>query len=157
MAFDPGSVSGAYAVVDAQGRFVTVGDLPVSSLGGAGKSQVNPALLAKLIREIKPDLAVIEQVGAMPGNGTVAMFRFGQASGLIIGVIAALQIPWLLVSPHVWKKAAGLTGQPKDASRTKALALFPEAAPFLERKKDHNKADALLIAKYCPERHRHDR
>lgn len=145
---DPGSVSGSYGVLDDNGAFVCCGNLPTSPLGGAGKDQVNPALLANLLREIHPDLAVIERVGAMPGNGSVAMFRFGTAFGIILGVVAALKIPFLLVSPAAWKKGMGLIGQNKDAARTLALQKWPDAAQYLKLKKDHGRADSLLMAEW---------
>ena len=147
MAFDPGSVSGAYGVLDAQGRFVTCGDLPVSPLGGAGKDQVNPALLAALVRQIKPDLAVVERVRVMPSQGNVSGFRFGTAYGIILGVIAACGVPFLLISPQVWKKAMGLS-RDKAQSITLALQYYPEAAEHLGRKKDHGKAEALCLARF---------
>jgi crossover junction endodeoxyribonuclease RuvC len=147
ISFDPGSISGAYAVLDSAGKFVTCGDIPVSPLGGAGKGQINPALLAALLREIKPDLAVIERVNAFPGQGVSSGFRFGCAFVIILGVVAALKIPFLLVSPGPWKKAMGCAAH-KDASRTIALQHFPEAAPHLKLKKHHGRGDALLLALY---------
>ena len=108
---------------------------------------VNPALLAALVRQVRPDLAVVERVGAMPGNGSVAMFRFGTAFGIILGVLAAAGVPFLLISPNVWKKAVGLS-KDKDASRTMALQHYPDAALFLARKKDHGRAESLMLAHF---------
>ena len=147
VALDPGSVTGAYAALDATGSFVTCGDLPTTPLGGSGKLQLNSALCARLLSEIKPDLVIIERVGAFPGQGVSSSFRFGVSFGILLGIAGALHLPHLLISPAVWKKAMGLSRE-KDESRTLALQHYPEAAMFLERKKDHGRAEALLMCRY---------
>ena len=147
---DPG-VSGAIAFLYDDGQ-VRVFDMPVMALS-AKKQQVNSAALADLIR---PSMnhqgtmtAYVEQVHSMPGQGVAAMFNFGTSYGVIKGVLATLQIPMVLVTPHSWKKRAGLIGKDKDASRTLAQQLYP-AAP-LGRKKDVGRADAILIARFGSE------
>lgn len=91
-------------------------------------------------------LAIIESVHAMPGQGVATTFAFGRAYGTLEGVLAAARIPTMYVTPHAWKKAHGLTGQEKDASRQLAIRKFPAAADDLKLKKHHGRADALLLA-----------
>lgn len=92
--------------------------------------------------------AIIEAVSAMPGQGVSSTFRFGEALGVVLGVLGALQIPMSWASPVRWKKAAGLYGKDKDAARTLALQLHPEAGDMLTRKKDIGRADAICIAHF---------
>ena len=92
--------------------------------------------------------AIIEAVSAMPGQGVSSTFRFGEALGVVLGVLGALQIPVSWASPVLWKKAAGLYGKDKDAARTLALQLHPEAGDMLTRKKDIGRADAICIAHF---------
>ena len=147
MAFDPGSVTGAYGVLDSDGNFVTCGDLPTTPFGGSGKIQVNSALLGKLVDEIKPDLAVVEWVNVMPKQGASSGFAFGVSFGIILGVLGGARIPYLLVTPGKWKKAMGLS-KDKDSSRTLALRRWPNAGDYLALKKHHGRAESLLLAEY---------
>ena len=151
---DPG-VSGAIAFLYDDLELRHVYDMPVMNLS-AKKQQVNASEMGKLFTELlwhdegtdhgRYATAYVEQVHSMPGQGVSAMFNFGTGYGVIQGVLGALQIPMVLVSPAVWKKRAGLTGKEKDASRTLAQQLYP-AAP-LGRKKDIGRADAILIARF---------
>ena len=90
----------------------------------------------------------IENVHARPGQGVTGMFSLGVSLGSVLGVIAALRLPYTLINPGQWKRRAGLTGKPKDASRARALQLHPELAERLSRKKDHGRAEAVLIARF---------
>ena len=91
---------------------------------------------------------VVEQVNAMPGQGVTSMFNFGQTFGAIKGVCAALDLPIFLVRPSKWKKHFELINSSKDASRTKAIEMYPSLSDQLSKKKDVNKSDAILIARY---------
>lgn len=140
---DPGN-TGAIALLR-DGAFAEVFDMPTMQRGAKGnKQQVNATELARILRELPPCMAYIEQVGVMPGNGAVSMFNFGHGCGAIEGALAALGIPREFVTPQKWKKTFGLIGSEKDCARTKAIQLMP-AAP-LARVKDGGRADALLIA-----------
>lgn len=156
---DPG-LTGAIAVVLA-GQYVHTNDMPTVGRGKLGRQNVCPTQLAEYITSftgrvgLEHMLAVVEQVNGMNprgkdgkerragGNG---MFRFGKACGVVEGVFGALQIPVHFVVPHVWKRALGLIGKDKEASRALAIELFPDAP--LSRKRDHGRAEALLIAKW---------
>ena len=150
---DPG-VSGAIAFLNDDLGLRHVFDMPVMALSGK-KQQVNPAELGKLFRvwlcdvPVENTTAYVERVAAMPPQGVASSFNFGVSYGIVKGVLGALQIPMVLVSPAVWKRRAGLTGKPKDASRTLAQQLYP-AAP-LGRKKDVGRADSILIARFGSE------
>lgn len=152
---DPG-LTGAVALIDGD-QYVAVWDMPVvEKTHGKGKI-VNAYLLADILLEAKLDyidptgelaVAVVEQVSAMPGQGVTSMFGFGHSAGVIDGVLGALGIRHAKVLPRTWKRSAGLVGREKDASRTKAIELYPEARHMLQRKKDCGRADAILIAQW---------
>ena len=142
---DPGNTG---AVAFLRGADVDVVDMPLMANGK--KQQLNPQELSRIlvggIETGEDVVAVVERVSAMPGNGAASMFNFGMGFGVIQGVLAAMRIPYKLVTPQKWKKAAGLTGKEKDNARTLAQQLFPDAP--LGRKKDIGRADAILIAKF---------
>ncbi len=150
LAIDPGK-AGAIAHLHDDGRYCCVSDAP--AIG----STVCPELLSALIRKLAFDgkssqhHVVLEQVGAMPGQGVTSMFNFGTSYGIALGVVAALRLPVELVRPNVWKREMGL-GKDKEASRSKALHLFPEAAEMLQRKKDSDRAEALLLGLWYAQR-----
>ena len=150
---DPG-LSGGIAILEdnkVRGMF----DMPVMSDGKKNKRQLNSALLSQIIKENIKDsedpVVVVEQVNAMPGQGVTSMFNFGQTFGAIKGICAALSLPIFFVRPAKWKKHFELINSSKDASRTKAIEMYPLIAEKLSKKKDVNKSDAILIARYYSE------
>ena len=150
---DPG-LSGAIAVLE-NNNVLNIFDIPVMSEGKKNKRQLNSALLVNLLKEniIKDEevAVVVEQVNAMPGQGVTSMFNFGQTFGAIKGICAALELPIYFVRPSKWKKHFELINSSKDASRTKAVEMYPTLAESLSRKKDVNKSDAILIARFFSE------
>ena len=105
--------------------------------------------LKKLIKVKKKDVrVVIEQVSAMPGQGVTSMFNFGQSFGILKGICSAMQLSMFFVRPAKWKKHFNLINSEKDASRTRAIEIFPYFSSNLSKKKDSNKADAILIASF---------
>jgi crossover junction endodeoxyribonuclease RuvC len=146
---DPG-LSGALAVIEG-GVVVLLADLPVVRFSDARiKNRIDAASLARLLEPYAGAVhaAVVEKVGARPGEAASGAFSFGYTSGCIAGVLGALNMPTTPVMPAVWKKALGLTSASKDASRGRALELFPSLADQLARKKDHDRAEAVLLAEY---------
>jgi crossover junction endodeoxyribonuclease RuvC len=142
---DPG-LSGAVALLDENLNLVSVADIPVMPLR-KGKNQVNAAELTTRLRHVpEASTAYLEAVSAMPGQGVSSMFSFGTSYGIVQGVLAALGIPVVLVTPQAWKKRAGLSGKDKDMARTLAIRLYPTAE--LSRKKDIGRADAILIGRF---------
>ena len=150
---DPG-LSGGIAILK-ENKVLNLFDMPVMSEGKKNKRQLNSAQLANLIKKnikTNEDVAVVvEQVNAMPGQGVTSMFNFGQTFGAIKGVCAALELPIFLVRPSKWKKHFELINSSKDASRTKAIEMYPSFAQILSKKKDVNKSDAILIARFFNE------
>ena len=147
---DPG-LSGAIAVMK-NNKVLKIFEIPVMSEGKKNKRQLNSAQLAKLLKEnIKNGeevSVVVEQVNAMPGQGVTSMFNFGQTFGAIKGICAALSLPIFFVRPSKWKKHFELINSSKDASRTKAIEMYPLLSSELSKKKDVNKSDAILIARF---------
>lgn len=144
MGIDPG-FSGAIAVIDGNSnKILSLHDMP--TLKG-DKNYLNINALKDILNEHKIDYAYLEHAQAMPKQGVVGMFRYGEVFGVIQGILHALRVPYELVKPQVWKKAimSGME-KSKDSSIWKAEQLFPEF--ICKRKKDHGKAEALLIAWY---------
>jgi|TARA_B110000438_G_C15796950_1_gene643279 crossover junction endodeoxyribonuclease RuvC len=150
---DPG-LSGAIAVLK-NNKIEELFEMPVMPEGKKNKRQLNSALLVKIIKNsIKSEeetIIVVEQVNAMPGQGVTSMFNFGQTFGAIKGICAALSLPIFFVRPAKWKKHFELINSSKDASRTKAIEMYPAISDKLARKKDVNKSDAILIARFYSE------
>ena len=150
---DPG-LSGAIAILE-DSKIKELFDMPVMPDGKKNKRQLNSAFLVKLLKEniesLENTVMVVEQVNAMPGQGVTSMFNFGQTFGAIKGICAALGLPIFFVRPAKWKKHFELINSSKDASRTKAIEMYPSASEQLSRKKDVNKSDAILIARFYSE------
>jgi len=141
-------------------KIIEVIEMPTMIDGKKSKKQVNGAQIyneiSKKIEGIeKQDVrVVIEQVSAMPGQGVTSMFNFGQSFGILKGICSAMQLPMYFVRPTKWKKYFGLINSEKGASRTKAIEMFPYFSSSLSKKKDINKADAILIACFYSETYR---
>ena len=157
---DPG-ISGSICFFE-DGKILDVLEMPTMTDGKKNKKQVNGAqiyneILTKIRAIEKQNLrVVIEQVSAMPGQGVTSMFNFGQSFGILKGICSAMQLPMYFVRPSKWKKYFGLIKSEKDASRTKAIEMFPYFSSQLSKKKDSNKADAILIASFYYETHQKD-
>jgi crossover junction endodeoxyribonuclease RuvC len=149
---DPG-ISGSICFFQ-DGKIIDVVEMPTMTEGKKNKKQVNGSQIfneiSERIRKLdKKDIKVIiEQVSAMPGQGVTSMFNFGQSFGILKGICSAMQLPMYFVRPAKWKKYFNLINSEKDASRTKAIEIFPYFSSHLSRKKDSNKADAILIASF---------
>ena len=149
---DPG-ISGAICFFE-DGQVKEIIDMPVMADGKKNKRQINgPQTYNEISKRInklpkKDIVVVIEQVSAMPGQGVTSMFNFGQSFGVLKGICSAMQLSMHFVRPAKWKKYFGLIKTEKDASRTKVIEIFPYISSQLSRKKDSNKADAILIASF---------
>ena len=157
---DPG-ISGSICFFE-DGKILEVIEMPVMIDGKKNKKQVNGAQIynefSKRINKKQDDevRVVIEQVSAMPGQGVTSMFNFGQSFGILKGICSAMQLPMFFVRPAKWKKYFNLINSQKDASRTRAIEIFPYFSTQLSKKKDSNKADAILIASFYYETHQKD-
>ena len=155
---DPG-ISGAICFFE-NGKIIEIIDMPIMNDGKKNKKQVNGAQIYneiyKQIKNIpKHEInVVLEQVSAMPGQGVTSMFNFGQSFGVIKGICAAMRLPLHFVRPAKWKKYFNLLNSEKQASRTKAIEIFPDISHKLSKKKDINKADAILIASFFNNTHK---
>ncbi|EKY5474186.1 crossover junction endodeoxyribonuclease RuvC [Escherichia coli] len=145
LGIDPGC-SGALVLVNEQGGYIDHLAMPTIKVGT--KSRVNGAAVAAWVRQYGITHAYLEQVGAMPGQGTASMFTFGHAAGVAEGILQGLNIPYTLVTPQAWKKSAGLIGSDKDAARSRAIQLYPELRALDAKAKGQAIADALLIARF---------
>ena len=147
---DPG-INGAISIIENK-KIIEVYDTPTMIDGKKNKRQINGAQVTNIFKERlnaeKEVVVVVEHVNAMPGQGVTSMFNFGQSFGVIKGICAALNLPIYFVRPSKWKKHFNLIKTNKDASRTKVIEVYPEISSKLHRKKDSNRADAILIALY---------
>jgi|TARA_Y100000992_G_scaffold296685_1_gene259256 crossover junction endodeoxyribonuclease RuvC len=155
---DPG-ITGSICFFE-DGKVLEVLDMPNMAEGKKNKRQVNGAQIYNEIfnrtknyskKNIK---VIIENVSAMPGQGVTSMFNFGQSFGVLKGICSAMQLSMYFVRPAKWKKYFNLINTEKDASRTKVIEIFPYISQQLSRKKDSNKADAILIASFFYETYR---
>lgn len=170
---DPGA-TGAIAFLcaasDVPGWIVSATMLP-----RAGDGFDLPALAKALERE-RPALTIIERVSAMPGQGVTGVFRFGEGYGMLQGVLAALGLPYELVTPQTWRKEVGLvlpqrtkpgadldrkaaarakaerTNEVKGATVQQALRRWPMTAETFKVKARWPIADALWIAECASRR-----
>ena len=149
---DPG-ISGSICFFQ-DGVIKDVLEMPTMVEGKKNKKQVNGSQIfneiSEKIKKIdkKNIKVVIEHVTAMPGQGVTSMFNFGQSFGILKGICSAMQLPVYFVRPAKWKKYFNLINSEKDASRTRAIEIFPYYSSHLSKKKDSNKADAILIASF---------
>ena len=152
---DPG-ISGSICFFQ-DGKINDVVEMPTMTEGKKNKKQVNGSqifneIYSRINNIDKKDIkVVIEQVSAMPGQGVTSMFNFGQSFGILKGICSAMQLPIYFVRPAKWKKYFNLINSEKDASRTRAIEIFPYFSSQLSKKKDSNKADAILIASFYHE------
>lgn len=146
LAIDPGA-SGALAFFNLTAGTLDIIDMPTVEVkrGNKDKREISPQMLAALIAARSPTTAVLERVGAMPGQGSSSMYQFGRGVGMVEGVLAALHIPTEYVTPQAWQKAVGARDG-KDGNRQRAAELFPAYAHLFARKKDDGRADAALMA-----------
>ena len=152
---DPG-ISGSICFFE-DGKILDVVEMPTMTEGKKNKKQVNGSQIYNEISKRIKDLdkknikVIIEQVSAMPGQGVTSMFNFGQSFGILKGMCSAMKLPMYFVRPAKWKKYFNLINSEKDASRTRAIEIFPYFSSQLSKKKDSNKADAILIASFYHE------
>ena len=149
---DPG-ISGSICFFEG-GKIIDVIEMPTMIDGKKNKKQVNGAqIYNEITKKINnnPETnirVVIEHVTAMPGQGVTSMFNFGQSFGVLKGICFAMRLPMFFVRPAKWKRYFNLINSEKDASRTRAIEIFPDFSSQLSKKKDSNKADAILIASF---------
>lgn len=154
---DPG-LSGAIAMLTrSSSRVNFVADMPIEPKSARNGNQVDALALLKMLNRLRNTAenwpasldVYIEKVNAMPGQGVVSMFNFGEGCGIVRGVVATTELPYAFVTPNKWKKVLGLSGHDKQYALTIAKQLHPELADRLTRKKDVGRADAILIAHYA--------
>jgi crossover junction endodeoxyribonuclease RuvC len=145
LAIDRG-LTGAFAAIDAVGQLIRCDDLPVIREGKLAWIDSNE--LAGMLmdcRQGRPAQIVVERGQAMPSQGVSSTFTTGVVLGSILAACQCLAIPLHIVPAATWKRSMGL-GSSKGVSLDKARLRFPTAE--LDRKKDHNRAEALLLAEY---------
>jgi hypothetical protein len=150
LGIDPG-VTGGWALLD--DRVLTeCSDLEVTTIGTT--KQIVPTYLATILKAYEPDAVVLEDNRANGQNGSKANFSMGLSMGIILGVASTLSHPIVRVRPIDWKRTLGIGSvkggtatERKEASRQRALELWPNT-DFFKRKKDHNRAEAALIAEW---------
>jgi len=148
---DPG-LDGAVAALYADGSVESLRDTPTLTVvsGKKKKREYDTASMASMLywdKDYFKPIIGLESVHAMPGQGVVSMFSMGRGLGIWEGIISAYIYSHTKITPQRWKKALldGM-GKDKDASRLRAIQLFPDQPLVL--KKHHGRAEALLIAHY---------
>lgn len=141
MGIDPGLHGAVAFIVSHDLGLLSAFDMPTVA------NEIDAAGIARLIETTRPDDAFIERVGSRPGQGVASSFKFGKGFGTLLGVLAALKVPATLVTPQSWKKHYRLSSD-KEASRLRALELWPGRAELFTLKKHEARAEAALIARY---------
>lgn len=148
LGIDPGA-KGALAFFDMDSGRLEIFDMPTVQVkrGAKLKTEVSPQMLSAIIKANPARKAVLEKVGAMPGQGVSSMFQFGRSVGILEGVLAACGVPVDYVSPAKWQRELSVR-EGKDGNRQRACELFPAYIDKFARVKDDGRADAALIAYY---------
>ncbi len=145
---DPG-IHGALALLEVDGSICRVVDaVDIPTIGSKAKERVNVHAVQEWILQHGPQRAYVERGGTMPRQGVASGFKFGRAVGMLEATIALCAVPFEIVEPSVWKRVLRLKGKDKELSRQRALELFPLAQHLLARRKDHQRAEAMLLAYY---------
>lgn len=149
LGIDPG-LGGALALYDTASGDVRVWDVPTHTVrrGKTDKRRLDAVGLAGLVRAIASldvSVALIEDVGGMPGQSAPAAFTFGHVAGALEMCLLSHGVSVRKISPRAWKAALGVRGD-KDDSRAKASELLPAFAHRWARKKDDGRAEAALLA-----------
>ena len=148
---DPG-ISGSICFFE-DGKILEVIEMPVMTEGKKNKKQVNGSqvyneFLKRTNVNNRETRVVIEQVSAMPGQGVTSMFNFGQSFGILKGICSAMQLPMFFVRPAKWKKYFNLINSQKDASRTRAIEIFPYFSKQLSKKKRYKRSRCYFNCKF---------
>jgi crossover junction endodeoxyribonuclease RuvC len=151
IAVDPG-LDGAVALRDR--HYVAVMDLPTHVARGGKRRSLDLVGLNGMLQATfsagRDVIALIEDVHAMPKQGVTSVFTFGRTFGELRGVLVTLGARVLMVRPTAWKRGVGLPPKAdKDAARAMAVERNPDLAHMLKRKKDHNRAEAVLMSQYA--------
>lgn len=147
---DPGLAGGlALIQTSTTGQRTLLRVASVPTTGEKAKRRVDVAAVLEFLRSPgrTPDHAFIERSQAMPKQGASSGFVYGRAVGALEACVEGLMIPSTVIEPTAWKRAHGLLKREKEDSRQRAIKLFPGASGF-ERRMDHNRAEAVLIAWY---------
>lgn len=147
LGIDPGIRGGCAVISVVNGEMPQALDaIDIPIVGTGAKERVDVLALRQWILLHRPAHAVIERAQAMPRQGASSGFKYGRATGSIEATIALCEIPITIIEPSVWKRKHQLRGKDKEGARQLALQLFPSAHALLARRKDHGRAEALLIA-----------
>jgi crossover junction endodeoxyribonuclease RuvC len=151
LGIDPG-IRGGLAIVSVENDGsapLIIGAIDIPVAGAGARERVDVLAIHDWIATHRPGFALIERAQAMPGQGSSSGFKYGRAVGAIEAAIMLSGVPLTVVEPSAWKKFHGLRGKDKEGARLRALMLFPNAtAGMFARKKDHGKAEAVLVALY---------
>jgi crossover junction endodeoxyribonuclease RuvC len=151
---DPG-LNGGVGILNTHSGSQAVFDTPTMIVSGAKEKRVyNTVEMSRILQPyekftLHDVLVVLESVHSMPKQGVASSFSFGQGLGMWQGIIAAYGLPLEMPSPQRWKKEIlADQGKDKDASRAKAVQLFPSLASQFARVRDDGRAEAILMAEY---------
>jgi crossover junction endodeoxyribonuclease RuvC len=144
---DPGLVSGALAIIEVTGTVPSLVDvIDIPTIGVGPKMRIDVIATHDFVTRHKPVLAVIERSGPMPRQGTASVFRYARACGSIEATITLSAIPVEFIEPRIWKKFFRIFGKDKERARQLALEKFPVQHSLFARKRDHNRAEACMLA-----------
>jgi hypothetical protein len=126
--------------------------IDVPTVGVKAKERVDVIALQEWLLQHGPTHAFIERAQAMPRQGSSSGFKYGRAAGAIEATITVCGIPVEIIEASAWKRFFHLHAGDKEGARQLALQRFPSAHGLLARRKDHNRAEAMLIALFASAR-----
>jgi Holliday junction resolvasome RuvABC endonuclease subunit len=137
---DPG-ITGAFAL-HVGGKLTALEDMPEHD------TRVDGAAVAEILKAMAPDCVYIENTQPMPRNGSIASFKLGLNTGIVIGVVQTLSHPLFRIRPTQWKSKMGVSRMDKNGVRGIVREMYPDWGSCFARVKDHNRAEAVLISRY---------
>ncbi len=148
LGIDPGIRGGLAVVNDSNGVGILIDAIDIPTVGSGARERVDVLAVRDWIRRLEPSFALIERAQAMPRQGASSGFKFGRATGALEAAVVLCGIPLEIIEPVTWKRFWRLPAKDKERSRQRALELFPGAHAQLARKRDHDRAEATLLALY---------
>jgi crossover junction endodeoxyribonuclease RuvC len=146
LGIDPG-LSGAIAVLNADGSLLAIHDMPTLADGAKGRLALNAPLVSAIVSQTCARQAFCELIGPRPTDGVAGAFGFGRSRGIIEGTLAAVGIPVEMIAPPTWKRRFNIAAgkENKDSARSVAIARWPAQAALFARKSNIDRAEAALI------------
>lgn len=139
--------AGAASLLDGDGHLLDVRDLPVLDDGPRARPTVSASGFAGILREWRPERAVVEFVSSRPTDSPASAFAFGMARATVMSTLEVLEVSAGFITVPAWKRTVGIgagRGQ-KSTARAEATRRWPRHAATFAKAKDDGRAESALI------------